>query len=86
LEETLPDEGSLSDDHSSNALVYLALAYREVLRAVGFDYLDVRRKLCDAFDQLIVERARMNVSIDTTYLTRYGRLSKYENENSDSVG
>jgi len=83
LAESLPQEGSLTKDHYSNALVYLAMAYKELLKESDDLWVDNTIKtIRKEFFRLLYRRAVRGKNIDDTYLTRFGRLKKHEDADS----
>lgn len=83
LAESLPPAGSLSQDQVSNALVYLAQAYKELGQLPAHpEIIQVMGRLRKIFSTLLYFRAVTDMPVDETYLTKIGRLN-YENEDPD---
>lgn len=72
-------EDSLSPDPLANVLVYLALAFRELLDS---DHTNLLGYVAKIFSMVIYARAVEGKNIDTTYLTRYGRITRNEDKDT----
>ena len=80
LERRLPD-GYLpsSKDHLFNALVLLALTFREIREDFGAQASTII-KLDKAYSELVYFRALHGEHLDESVITKYGRIVSHANE------